>query len=334
MLFSSFYFLISPVRFPHFAFGWLELVVNRQLLPRLLKNHSHGWSILLKFLVEFLEFAGPLLQEVDANEATRLLYRGLIRCFLVILHDCCDFLVCFGRLLATFLPFSATQLRNIMLAAVPSSLSNLPDPLSSSVPNSFPKDEISGSLTELASSGVPGEIRQQLSAGGCSLSALVANYCTADTSQDLFVGRIIFHLEAQEASRIDNSEALSDSMRKSSLYAIIESTMAEGNAHLTYTLISAIVDGLTYPCVMTAFSHHMLLMLFLSSSVTVREIITRVLLERLIVHRPHPWGLMVTLIELVRNERYRFWDFPYTRVTPEIERVFEAISKSCLVPDQ
>ena len=39
----------------------------------------------------------------------------------------------------------------------------------------------------------------------------------------------------------------------------------------------------------------------------VQEQITRVLLERLIVNRPHPWGLLITFIELIKNPRYNFW---------------------------
>jgi CCR4-Not complex component, Not1 len=35
----------------------------------------------------------------------------------------------------------------------------------------------------------------------------------------------------------------------------------------------------------------------------VQEQITRVLLERLIVNRPHPWGLLITFIELIKNPR-------------------------------
>lgn len=33
---------------------------------------------------------------------------------------------------------------------------------------------------------------------------------------------------------------------------------------------------------------------------TIQEQITRVLLERLIVNRPHPWGLLITFIELIK----------------------------------
>ena len=40
-----------------------------------------------------------------------------------------------------------------------------------------------------------------------------------------------------------------------------------------------------------------------ASSERVQEQITRVLVERLIVHRPHPWGLLITFIELIKNPR-------------------------------
>ena len=60
------------------------------------------------------------------------------------------------------------------------------------------------------------------------------------------------------------------------------------------------------------------------------EQMTRVLLERLIVHRPHPWGLLITFIELIKNPRYSFWSMPFTRCAPEIERLFESVARSCM----
>ncbi len=29
-------------------------------------------------------------------------------------------------------------------------------------------------------------------------------------------------------------------------------------------------------------------------------------MERLIIERPHPWGIMYTFIELIRNEKFNF----------------------------
>ena len=61
-----------------------------------------------------------------------------------------------------------------------------------------------------------------------------------------------------------------------------------------------------------------------------QEQITRVLLERLIVNRPHPWGLLVTFIELIKNPRYRFWSRSFTRCAAEIERLFDSVAHSCM----
>ena len=58
--------------------------------------------------------------------------------------------------------------------------------------------------------------------------------------------------------------------------------------------------------------------------------ITRVLLERLIVNRPHPWGLLITFIELIKNPRYNFWSYSFTHCAGEIERLFESVARSCM----
>lgn len=46
----------------------------------------------------------------------------------------------------------------------------------------------------------------------------------------------------------------------------------------------------------------------------------RVLLERLIVNRPHPWGLLITFIELIKNPSYKFWNHEFVHCAPEIEK--------------
>ena len=64
----------------------------------------------------------------------------------------------------------------------------------------------------------------------------------------------------------------------------------------------------------------------------IQEQITRVLLERLIVNRPHPWGLLITFIELIKNPRYNFWALSFTHCASEIERLFESVARSCMGP--
>ena len=98
-----------------------------------------------------------------------------------------------------------------------------------------------------------------------------------------------------------------------------------------YTCLNSIANQLRYPNSHTHYFGCVLLYLFQeTSSDGVREQITRVLLERLIVHRPHPWGLLICFIELIKNPRYKFWNYPFTRCATEIERVFESVARSCM----
>jgi CCR4-NOT transcription complex subunit 1 len=56
------------------------------------------------------------------------------------------------------------------------------------------------------------------------------------------------------------------------------------------------------------------------------EILTRVLLERFIVHRPHPWGAMVTFIELMRNPKYDFANKDFVHVASEVTLLLDSVS--------
>ena len=63
-------------------------------------------------------------------------------------------------------------------------------------------------------------------------------------------------------------------------------------------------------------------------------ICNRVLLERLIVNRPHPWGLLITFIELIKNPVFKFWNHEFVHCAPEIEKLFESVARSCMVQKQ
>jgi len=97
-----------------------------------------------------------------------------------------------------------------------------------------------------------------------------------------------------------------------------------------YLFLNAITNQLRFPNSHTHYFSCALLSLFSeANSEALQEQITRVLLERLIVNRPHPWGLLVTFIELIRNQSYKFWGHEFVHCSPEIERLFETVARSC-----
>ncbi|XP_034710877.1 CCR4-NOT transcription complex subunit 1-like [Vitis riparia] len=115
---------------------------------------------------------------------------------------------------------------------------------------------------------------------------------------------------------------------------IFQTLIAELDTEGRYLFLNAIANQLRYPNNHTHFFSFVLLYLFVEASQEIiQEQITRVLLERLIVNRSHPWGLLITFIELIKNSRYNFWSRTFTRCAPEIEKLFESVSRSCMVSD-
>lgn len=98
-------------------------------------------------------------------------------------------------------------------------------------------------------------------------------------------------------------------------------------------MLSVVADQLRYPSAHTLFFISFMLFLFGTSSraeipSSIPERIGRVLLERVIVRKPHPWGLIVTFVELLDNEAYGFWKQPFVRAEEEIFLLFGKAQQS------
>lgn len=93
-----------------------------------------------------------------------------------------------------------------------------------------------------------------------------------------------------------------------------------------YYLLSAMANQLRYPNSHTYYFSFAILQLFgidyaEQQESDIRQQIIRVLLERLIVHRPHPWGLIITLQELLQNRSYTFFRLPFIQAAPEVSLI-------------
>ena len=96
-----------------------------------------------------------------------------------------------------------------------------------------------------------------------------------------------------------------------------------------YVYLSCLTNQLRFPNVHTHYFSCTLLYLFMEASCErIQDQITRVMLERLIAHRPHPWGLVITFMELIKNRKCSFWDKEFWQASPEIKRVFERMALS------
>lgn len=83
---------LQPIKYPGFAFAWLELVSNRYFMPTLLANHEYwiNFHVLILHLLKY--FKSTVNEETISKDSMKTYYKGTLRVLLVMLHDWPDFL--------------------------------------------------------------------------------------------------------------------------------------------------------------------------------------------------------------------------------------------------
>ena len=346
--FASALLALQPIRVPGFAFSWLELTSHRCFLPRLLVDHNRrGWPLLQKLLTAVLKFLEPSLRGAELTETVRLLYRGTLRLLLVLLHDFPEFLCDHHFNLCDVIPPNCIQMRNLVLSAFPRNM-RLPDPFTPNLKVDL-LPEITQSprvITGEADAAFrASQLRTDLDAylktrsspnfvatlrARITLDARAAERAGTAYNVPLLNAVVLYvGVQAIAANRKDASSPITHSAPME----VFQRLAAELDTEGRYLFLNAVANQLRYPNCHTHYFSCVLLYLFAEAgSEVVQEQITRVLLERLIVNRPHPWGLLITFIELIKNPRYNFWGHSFTRCAPDIERLFESVARSCIAP--
>ncbi|KAF6255466.1 CCR4-Not complex component, Not1-domain-containing protein [Scenedesmus sp. NREL 46B-D3] len=347
------------------GYAYLEMLSHRCFMPRLLMAPGGaGWPLFEALLIGLLQFLEPALRAAELAEPLRLLYKGTLRLLLVLLHDFPEFLCEHQYRLCEVIPPPAIQMRNLILSAFPRNM-RLPDPFTpnlkvdllpeiAAAPRGVPPADkllprpvvaLVDSLLQQAGAvggnagGGARTPRQQLSAaalqqlvgmlqaGGAAGSDAAQQQGQQRYSTPLLAGLVLYVAAAAQP----HGPVLPGSPAMQLLGRLVSVLDPEGR----YLLLNAVANQLRYPNSHTHYFSCVLLALFSEAprdagGEEVRAQITRVLLERLIVNRPHPWGLLITFIELIKNPRYCFWQHGFTRCAPEIERLFESVARSCM----
>ena len=289
-----------------------------------------------------------LLEEDSVPGVAKEVYRGVLRILLILHHDFPEFLAENHYRFCNIIPTYCTQLRNLVLSAYPSLIPELPDPFTAGLKVDR-LDEIrraptvAGDISEpLRHTNIKDVIDDALR--GSSISDETINQITEA------IYRVPSHLESSHPPSGINSSllhaivlyigqtAISTTGSKAGPSFNPESYQASLLTKLTkelhpearYYFLGSLVNQLRWPNSHTHYFSYALIHLFGSDHADqqesdVRQQIIRVLLERLIVHRPHPWGLIITLIELVKNPTYIFWELPFIKAAPEVRTIFNCV---------
>ena len=265
----------------------------------------------------------------------------------MLLHDFPEFLCDHHFALCDAIPPTCIQMRNLVLSAFPRNM-RLPDPFTPNLKvDLLPEIAASPRLPADADAALRNKpLRLELDAflksprGSASLPADLrgrlllppAEAAAAGTRYNVpLLNALVLYVgcAAIAAARKEAAGPLAHS----GPLEVFQRLAAELDAEGRYLFLNAIANQLRYPNNQTHYFSCVLLYMFAESGAdVVQEQVTRVLLERLIVNRPHPWGLLITFIELIKNPRYNFWAHPFTRCAPEIERLFDSVARSCMGP--
>ncbi|XP_031484449.1 uncharacterized protein LOC116253657 isoform X2 [Nymphaea colorata] len=345
---------LQPLKVPGFSFVWLELVSHRSFMPRLLMSNSpKGWPFIQKLLVDLFKFLEPYLRNAELGEPVLFLYKGTLRVLLVLLHDFPEFLCDYHFSFCDVIPPSCIQMRNVILSAFPRNM-RLPDPFTpnlkvdllpeisqpprilSDVDGALKVKQMKAELDEYLKTRQPGstfltELKQRLLLPQAEASLAGTRYnVPLINSLVLYVGMQQEIQQMQSKSAPQQLAVPTPRMTNSAYMDIFQKLIVDLDTEGRYLFLNAVANQLRYPNNHTHFFSCVLLFLFAEANQDIiQEQITRVLLERLIVNRPHPWGLLITFIELIKNPLYNFWNRSFTRCAPEIEKLFDSVARSC-----
>ncbi|KAF8510218.1 Not1-domain-containing protein [Hysterangium stoloniferum] len=335
---------LKPAHFPGFAFSWISLISHRLFMPKLLLSaNREGWGAFHQALLSLLHFLAPFLRARELHHSTRDMYQGATRILIVLLHDFPDFLSEYYFSLCDAIPHRCIQLRNLVLSAFPAAIT-LPDPYLrnirlDAIPEMGPIPPTRFDITSGLKSNDFGTILEALifNRGPPSFLQSLKDRLRSSDVKDVALG--MYNLSAINAvvvyvgmSSVAQAKARSGSHTFAPTdpgVGILSYLATNLDPEGQYHLLRAMVLHLRYPNAHTHWFSSLMLHLFTEiKDERFKEIMTRTLLEHVMVHRPHPWGILVTFIELLRNPKYEFWTRDFIRVAPEITLIMENVAKN------
>lgn len=328
--------ILQPRLFPGFAYSWLALLGHRLLVPAFL-NHggrtNGGWGLYTKLVNTLFTNLGDLLTTADASPVTQDFYRGVLRFTLMLHHDFPDYVVENHMQLNSSLPPACGQLNNIINSTVSRVVINdQPDPFT-------PGLKINRLEQVRQTPAVAADLDGLLQEAGFE-DAMTHVINNADLSNEDYMTIVtaVSKYEGKARNVVINAlvvqigvHATTQSSVFSSAAApakLLERLLRESDGSTRYQLISAMMNQVRYVNAHTHYFSTALQHMFTTGAEELQQQIMRVLVGRLMVPRPHPWGIIVMVLELVKNPAYDIWSFPWMETASQVKSMLVSLVHS------
>ncbi|XP_066569702.1 CCR4-NOT transcription complex subunit 1 isoform X15 [Amia ocellicauda] len=343
--FCNTFHILRPTKAPGFVYAWLELISHRIFIARMLAHtpQQKGWPMYAQLLIDLFKYLAPFLRNVELNKPMQILYKGTLRVLLVLLHDFPEFLCDYHYGFCDVIPPNCIQLRNLILSAFPRNM-RLPDPFTPNLKvDMLSEINIAPRILTNFTGVMPSQFKKDLDSylktrsPVTFLSELRTNLQVSNEPGNRYniqlINALVLYVGTQAIAHIHNkgSTPSMSTITHSAHMDIFQNLAVDLDTEGRYLFLNAIANQLRYPNSHTHYFSCTMLYLFAEANTeAIQEQITRVLLERLIVNRPHPWGLLITFIELIKNPAFKFWNHDFVHCAPEIEKLFQSVAQCCM----
>ncbi|EDO15208.1 hypothetical protein Kpol_458p1, partial [Vanderwaltozyma polyspora DSM 70294] len=347
--FASYLHLIQPVAFPGFSFAFITLLSHRMFLPNMLRlENKSGWKNLTILIIDLFRFLDQYTGKVGISNAISVVYKGALRVIIGISNDFPEYLIENHYEFMNALPSSYAQLKNVMLAAIPKKIM-LPNPYD----NGLDMDKIDSCkmqptvfydpVVDLHSFKKP--VDNYLRIPSNSLMRTIINgvyrdeysfksgigYDYVSVDQKL-VRAVVLHVGVEAGLESEKTSSGAIFNAKSSYYTLLFNLLNEGSSEVRFKVIEAMMEQLRYPNIHTHWFTFVLKNMFTSEEwgeqkSEIQEIILRNIFERIIVNKPHPWGVTVLFTQLLNLNNVKLLSLPCVKKVPEIENILKILEK-------
>ncbi|KAG8437274.1 hypothetical protein GDO86_008106 [Hymenochirus boettgeri] len=343
--FCNTFHILRPTKAAGFVYAWLELISHRIFIARMLAHtpQQKGWPMYAQLLIDLFKYLAPFLRNVELTKPMQILYKGTLRVLLVLLHDFPEFLCDYHYGFCDVIPPNCIQLRNLILSAFPRNM-RLPDPFTPNLKvDMLSEINIAPRILTNFTGVMPPQFKKDLDSylktrsPVTFLSELRSNLQVSNEPGNRYniqlINALVLYVGTQAIAHIHNkgSTPSMSTITHSAHMDIFQNLAVDLDTEGRYLFLNAIANQLRYPNSHTHYFSCTMLYLFAEANTeAIQEQITRVLLERLIVNRPHPWGLLITFIELIKNPAFKFWNHEFVHCAPEIEKLFQSVAQCCM----
>lgn len=327
---------LGPNLIPGFVYGWMALITHRGFLPEIMKlDGEMGWTAYNKLVKQLLEFVGEALKAVELSDTASKLYEAAAKFLIVLQHDYPEYLAANAAAILPSIPPHCAQLINTVLMAGPPN-SKAPDPFTTPMDAVDAQDQAArgfeNPIAYLQSIGLLDILNSALENGPSEDAVAHMTHAITRAEGTTSFGQtpVGANLAVIDAitSYIGNQAGQQPFDPSTSSVATLSMVLHEVTPEARHYLIISMVNHLRRASPDMMFFSRFILHLFEQSlsdpeEMEILEQMARVLLERVIGYWPQPWGLLSTVRELVRNDKYNFFELPFIKATPDVRHALQ-----------